>query len=188
MSDSRFIFKQTPLSGLFVIETKPFRDSRGYFERFFCADSFREIGLTKPLLQQSHSQSVGKGIVRGMHYQDFPHCEAKIVRCIRGEIYDVVVDIREGSPTFLQHFSLRLKEGNFTYLYIPEGFAHGFQTLSSVVEILYSMNEPFAPELYKSINPFDPSLNIKWELEVSNISKKDKEATFIDNNFKGVRV
>ncbi|RDU61716.1 dTDP-4-dehydrorhamnose 3,5-epimerase [Helicobacter sp. MIT 14-3879] len=186
IDSQKFIFKETNLSGLFIIESKPIKDSRGYFERYFCASEFKAIGLNKPISQQSHSRSIGKGVIRGMHYQNNPFCEAKLVRCIRGSVYDVVVDIRRDSPTFLQHFSVELKEGNFLYLYVPEGFAHGFQTLSNECEILYSMNETFSPNFYKSLNPLDPKLCIKWPLKISNISDKDKNAAFIDNNFEGI--
>ncbi|STQ83764.1 dTDP-4-dehydrorhamnose 3,5-epimerase [Helicobacter fennelliae] len=183
---SRFTFTPTPLQSCFVIEPKPLRDERGYFERFFCTQDFEEIGLKKPIMQINHSKTIGKGSVRGLHYQTPPFCETKIVRCIKGAIYDVAVDLRKDSPTFLQYFGIELNETNAKYLYIPEGFAHGFQSLSDEVEIFYLATQAFCPEADSAINALDPTINIKWQFEITNISTKDKNAPCIDNNFKGL--
>lgn len=178
---SRFTFTPTPLQGVYVIEPKPIKDERGYFERYFCTQDFQEIGLQKPIVQINHSYTKGIGSIRGLHYQTPPYAETKIVRCLKGTIYDVAVDIREDSPTFLQYFGVELNEENGRYLYIPEGFAHGFQTLSEEAEIIYLMTEFFVEENYKTSNVFDKRVNINWPLPIGHISQKDIDAP----NFKG---
>lgn len=120
-----------------------------------------------------------------MHFQTYPHSETKIVRCLKGSIYDVAIDLRVDSPTFLQHFGIVLSEKNNKYLYIPEGFAHGFQTLEHNAEILYLVTMPFEQTADTNINPLDPMINIKWKLNITNISFKDKNAPFITNDFIG---
>lgn len=183
---SRFTFTPTPLQGVYIVEPKPIKDDRGYFERYFCAQDFTEIGLQKPLVQINHSYTKGIGTIRGLHYQTRPYCETKIVRCLKGSIYDVAVDIRENSPTFLQYFGAELSEENGKYLYIPEGFAHGFQTLSDEAEILYLVTETFNPQADSGLNALDPVLSISWPLPLGHISDKDKNALFINQDFKGV--
>lgn len=183
---SRFTFTPTPLQGVYVIEPKPIKDERGYFERYFCSQDFQEIGLQKPIAQINHSYTKGIGSIRGLHYQTPPHAETKIVRCLKGAIYDVAVDIREGSPTFLQYFGIELNEENGKYLYIPEGFAHGFQTLSEEAELIYLVTAPFTPQADSGLNVLDPLLAIRWPLPLGHISEKDKNASLLTENFKGV--
>lgn len=183
---SRFTFTPTPLQGVYIVKPKPIKDDRGYFERYFCAQDFAEIGLQKPIAQINHSYTKGIGSIRGLHYQTAPHYETKIVRCLKGSIYDVAVDIRKDSPTFLQYFGIELSEENGKYLYIPEGFAHGFQTLSDEAEILYLVSEPFNPQADSGLNALDPVLSISWPLSLGHISDKDKNALFITQDFKGV--
>lgn len=183
---SRFDFKPTTLKGVYTVAPKPIADSRGYFERYFCAEDFKEIGLKKPIAQMNHSKTLGKGSIRGLHYQIPPFGEVKIVRAIRGEIYDVAIDIRWQSPTFLHYFGTVLSEGNSEYLYIPEGFAHGFQTLSDEAEVLYLVTAPFNPQADRGLNPLDSKINIKWPEIVGNLSEKDRNAPMIDEKFLGV--
>ncbi|MWV68089.1 dTDP-4-dehydrorhamnose 3,5-epimerase [Helicobacter saguini] len=185
---SRFIFTPTPLSGVFIIEPKPINDERGYFERYFCADDFKEIGLSKPIVQINHSVTKGIGSIRGLHFQDYPHGETKIMRCLKGSIYDIALDLRENSPTFLQYFGIVLSEENSRYLYIPEGFAHGFQTLREYVEVIYPTTYPFTASADRVINPLDPLINISWLEKIGNLSPKDSNAPYIDSNFKGIKV
>ncbi|CAM3335120.1 dTDP-4-dehydrorhamnose 3,5-epimerase [Helicobacter labetoulli] len=184
---SRFNFTQTFLEGVFIAEPKPIYDERGYFERYFCAQDFKEIGILKPIAQMNHSKTLGKGSIRGIHYQTPPFCETKIVRCLKGAIYDVAVDLRADSPTFLQHFGTELSETNAKYLIIPDGFGHTFQTLSEETEVLYLVTESFNPQADSALNPLDPTINIQWKLEVNNLSQKDKNAPFA-NTFKGLKI
>lgn len=183
---NRFIFSSTPFHQLYVVESKPIKDTRGYFERYFCAKDFEEIGLTKPITQINHSYTIGKGSIRGLHYQTPPFAETKIIRCLKGAIYDVAVDIRKDSPTFLQYFGIELSETNNQYLYIPEGFAHGFQSLTESSEILYLVSEAFNPSADSGLNPLDPYINIKWPLPIGEISEKDKNAQPLTPTFKGI--
>lgn len=176
---SRFTFAPAPLKGLYIIEPKPIKDSRGYFERYFCAQDFAEIGLSKPIAQINHSYTKGIGSIRGLHYQTPPYAETKIVRCLKGAIYDVAVDIRKDSPTFLQYFGIELSEENNKYLYIPEGFAHGFQTLAEESEILYLNDQYFSEKDYCVYNPLDKIINIQWRMPIGNISIKDKNAPML---------
>lgn len=185
---SRFTFTPTPLQGVYVIEPKPIKDDRGYFERYFCSQDFQEIGLQKPIMQINHSYTKGIGSIRGLHYQTPPYAETKIVRCLKGAIYDVAVDIRENSPTFLQYFGIDLNEENGKYLYIPEGFAHGFQTLSEEAELIYLVTAPFTPQADSALNALDSKIGIKWQLPIGNMSQKDKEAPSITTNFRGIKL
>ncbi|EAI2978486.1 dTDP-4-dehydrorhamnose 3,5-epimerase [Campylobacter jejuni] len=185
---SRFNFIKTHIEGVFIIEPKPIYDERGYFERYFCVEDFKEIGLNKVIAQINHSKTLGKGSIRGLHYQIPPFCETKIIRCLKGAIFDVAVDLRKNSSTFLQYVGVELNEKNNKYLYIPEGFAHGFQTLSDEVEILYLVTEKFTPNADSGLNPLDESIKIQWPLELGNISDKDKNALKISSNFKGVNI
>lgn len=185
---SRFDFTPTPLENCFVITPKPIKDERGYFERYFCARDFREIGFKKSIAQINHSLTKIKGTIRGMHFQTRPFCETKIVRCLKGEIYDVALDLRLESPTFLQYFGVTLSEENGKYLYIPEGFAHGFQAISDDVEIVYLCSEFFDSNSDSVINPLDPKININWKLTPTNLSQKDANAPFLSDDFKGIEV
>ena len=185
---SRFNFTKTFLDGVFIVEPKPICDERGYFERYFCAQDFKEIGIRKPIVQINHSKTIGKGSVRGIHYQKPPFCETKIVRCLKGAIYDGAVDLRAESPTFLQYFGIELSEGNSKYLVIPEGFGHAFQALSDEVEILYLTTESFNPESDSALNALDSTINIKWSLEIGTMSQKDRNAPCLDAGFKGLKL
>jgi dTDP-4-dehydrorhamnose 3,5-epimerase len=173
------------LNGVILLESKPIADERGYFERLFCLREFQALGLDKEIINVNHSKTELKGTIRGMHFQKSPASEVKILKCVRGSIFDVVIDIRRDSPTYLKHFSVELNEKNNLMLYVPEGFAHGFQSLSKDTEIIYFVTNYYSNELESNLNPFDPSIGIDWPLECSNISDKDKNANFIGNHFIG---
>ena len=183
---NRFETINTPINGLVALQTKPLTDERGYFQRLFCANDFKEIGLNREIVNINHSYTKTAGSIRGMHFQYQPSSEIKIVKCVKGAILDVAIDIRHNSPTFLKHFSIELTEENNTMLYIPEGFAHGFQTLRDDCEIIYFVTNYYSKELESGLNPFDELIDIKWPLECSDISQKDANATKIDSTFAGV--
>jgi dTDP-4-dehydrorhamnose 3,5-epimerase len=167
-------FQETPLAGAYVIHLEPHRDERGLFARTFCAREFHAQGLNESFVQCNTSWNAAKGTVRGLHYQLPPSCEAKLVRCIVGAIWDVIVDLRPESPTYLQHVGVELTAENRLALYIPEKFAHGFQALEDATEVFYQMSEFFAPALARGLRYDDPKLGISWPLPLSAISEKDQ--------------
>jgi dTDP-4-dehydrorhamnose 3,5-epimerase len=185
---SRFTFTATKLAGLFVAQRTPIEDPRGFFERFFCSEEFRELGLVKPIVQINHTLTHKKGAVRGMHFQYPPHAETKIVNCLRGKIFDVAIDIRHGSSTFLKWHCVELSAENFKSLYIPEGFSHGFQTLTDDCELLYLHTAEYVPEAEGTLHVNDPLINIKWPLSIAEISERDNAHSFIGKDFTGVRL
>ena len=166
-------FHPTMLCDVWIVHLEPARDSRGFFARTFCVGEFAAHGLETSYSQHSISFSVSKGTVRGMHYQREPHSEVKLVRCVKGAIWDVVIDIRPGSPTYRKWQSFELSNMNAHQLYIPKGFAHGFQTLSNDVEVNYLISEPYAPQSANGIRYDDPAFGINWPLAVTEISEKD---------------
>ena len=155
-------FLETRLSGAFVIEITPIADERGFFARSWCEREFAEHGLNPRLVQCNLSFNAKKGTLRGMHYQVAPYGEAKVVRCIRGAIYDVILDLRPDSPTYCQWVGVELSADNRRMLAIPEGFAHGFQTLEANTEILYQMSEFYHPESARGVRWNDPLFDIHW--------------------------
>ena len=169
------IFKETNLKGAFIIEPEIMSDERGFFARTWCASEFQENGILERFVQSNISFNKHAGTLRGMHYQAEPYGEAKLVRCTAGSLYDVVIDIRPESETFLQWFSVELTADNRKQLYIPKGLAHGFQTLSDNTEVLYQMGEFYKPEYARGIRWNDPQFNIIWPLENPIISKRDRE-------------
>jgi dTDP-4-dehydrorhamnose 3,5-epimerase len=171
-------FIPTSLPGAYVIEPERLEDERGYFARTFCQDEFLAHGLNPSLVQCNVSFNARKGTLRGMHYQTKPHEEAKLVRCTRGSVFDVIVDIRESSPTRLQWFATDLTAANGRMLYIPEGFAHGFQTLEDHSELFYQMSERYIPQSARGLRWNDPVVGIRWPLPDPVISRRD--ATFLD--------
>lgn len=158
-------FKPTPLEGAFVIEVEPHEDLRGLFARTWCAREFAEHGLETQMVQTSFSRNTQRGTVRGMHLQLPPSREAKLVRCTRGRIYDVIVDLRPQSPTFLQHFGVELSAESANALYIPTLFAHGFQTLVDACDVSYQMSDFYAPQLGFGLRWNDPALGIAWPID-----------------------
>jgi dTDP-4-dehydrorhamnose 3,5-epimerase len=180
------IFSPTPLKGSYVIDLEPFFDDRGWFTRFYCKDEFRQIEHDKEWVQMNHSMTYKKGAVRGMHFQLAPYREIKMVRCIAGAVYDVIIDLRRGSESFLKWFGIELSAQNKKMIYIPEGFAHGFQCISDNCELIYHHTEFYKPGLEGGIMFKDPAIGIKWPLDVSLVSKRDESHPFIDEHFKGV--
>ena len=166
-------FTQCPLDGAYVIDVERHHDERGFFGRTFCTAELRAKGIEFPVVQCNVSFNYKRGTLRGMHYQIAPSEEAKIVRCTRGAILDVIVDIRPESPTRGRHFSVELTEENQRGLYIPIGFAHGFQTLADETEVFYHMSEMFSPGHARGLRWNDSTLAIAWPLPVSVISAKD---------------
>ena len=181
-------FIKTKLKGLFVIEPEPFEDNRGNFYRFYCENELKKIGHSKPIVQMNQSLTKKKGTIRGMHFQYPPKAEKKLVKCLAGSVFDVAIDLRKNSHTFLHWHSEILSAENMKVMYLPEGFAHGFQTLEDNCEILYLLSEFYSRELEGGIRFNDPKVNIKWPLELTEISKRDMEHKLIDNNFEGILV
>jgi dTDP-4-dehydrorhamnose 3,5-epimerase len=185
---ARFDFLATPLSGLVLVQRKTIEDDRGFLSRFFCADEFREAELIKPIAQMNHTLTRKKGAVRGLHFQHTPHAEIKLVSCLKGEIWDVAIDLRCNSPTFLQWHGEILSAINRKSLLIPEGFAHGFQTLTEDCELIYLHTEFYHPESEGALNVADPKLNISWPLPISDLSNRDHSHKFIEENYQGVSI
>ena len=167
------IFRDTKLAGVHTVLIERHADPRGSFGRTFCRDEFAARGLPAEFVQASTSVSVHAGTVRGMHYQRPPHAEAKLVRCVRGAIHDIVADVRPDSPSFMQWQAFELHEGGDAMLYIPPGFAHGFQTLADETEVLYQMSTRFAPEASAGFRFDDPAFGITWPVPVTVIAEKD---------------
>lgn len=176
------IINETPLRGAYTIEPRQLHDERGLFARTFCVREFRERGLVSSFMQCNTSWNALAGTVRGMHYQLPPSCEVKLVRCTAGSLWDVIVDLRPESQTFLQHFGVELSARNRIALYVPEMFAHGFQTLEDGTEVFYQMSEFYSPELSRGLRYDDPTLGINWPLPVSVVSEKDSSQAFLKIN------
>ena len=175
----RFVISQTGLAGLCVIKKKPLIDHRGEFTRMYCQDEFSSIGLSKPIVQINKSKTLKPGTIRGMHFQSGIHAEDKIVGCIAGKVFDVAVDIRPESKTFLSWFGIVLSAENNIALLIPAGFAHGFQSLEENSEIIYFVTNKYNSLAEDGIHPLDASVNINWPLECSDMSDKDAKYPFI---------
>lgn len=171
-------FRPTGLAGLVVVEPEPFVDQRGLFARTFCEREFTDAGLPGRFVQSSVSFNLCRGTLRGMHFQRAPHAEGKLVRCTRGAIVDVAVDLRDGSPTRLHWRGVELSAENRASLYIPPGFAHGFQTLSDQAEVLYLMTEFYAPDAAGGVRWNDPAFGIEWPIAGPILSERD--ATYPD--------
>jgi dTDP-4-dehydrorhamnose 3,5-epimerase len=167
------IFRQTKLAGAYLIEPEPIHDERGQFARVWCEREFGSKGLSTKLAQMSVSFSSRCGTLRGLHYQVAPHAEVKLVRCTRGSIYDVIVDLRPNSSSYLQWFGVELSWDRRNMVYAPEGFAHGFQTLEDDTEVSYQISQPYAPASARGLRFSDPILGITWPLIVSAISERD---------------
>lgn len=167
------IFTATPLAGLYLVEPERHEDERGWFARSWCAREFADHGLDARLAQTSLSFNRQRGTLRGMHYQRAPHAEAKLVRCVRGAIWDVAVDLRPESPTRGRWQGFELSAENGCALYVPEGFAHGFQTLLAESEVLYHISNFYAPEAATGVRHDDPAFAIAWPLPVASISQRD---------------
>ncbi len=182
------IFTETKLKDAFIIEPERLEDERGFFARTWCKQEFESHGLNQKLVQCNISFNKKKGTLRGMHYQEAPHEEARLVRCTMGAIYDVIIDLRPDSPTYCQWISVVLSApgsqptsqnsqptAHYKMLYVPEGFAHGFLTLEDNTEVFYQMSEFYAPEYTKGVRWNDPAFNILWPEDVVEISDRDKQ-------------
>jgi dTDP-4-dehydrorhamnose 3,5-epimerase len=167
-------FIETDLFGAWLIEPIPARDARGFFARTFCAREFAEHGLTTRFVQNSTSQSAARGTLRGMHFQRAPHAEAKVVSCLKGAVWDVMIDLRPESPTYRRWQGFELTASNYRQLYIPEGLAHGFQTLCDDAEVGYLISEFYEPKAAGGVRYDDPIFAIEWPLPVTVISEKDR--------------
>ena len=168
------IFTETKLKGAFLIEVQKFEDDRGFFGRTFCQKEFQKYGLNPNVSQANVSYNKKKGTLRGMHYQAAPYEEIKLVRCTRGAICDVIIDMRPESPTFRQWTYAELRADNYLMLYVPEGFAHGFQTLEDDTEVIYQVSQFYTPGSERGIRYDDPVFKIAWPLAVQVISEKDR--------------
>jgi dTDP-4-dehydrorhamnose 3,5-epimerase len=176
----------TPLAGLEIVETSPVRDERGRFVRVFCDAELAPLHPMLRIAQVNLSLTARRGTVRGMHFQRPPAAEAKLIRCVRGRVFDVAVDIRRGSPTFLQWHAVELDADRDRQIFIPEGFAHGFQALTDDAELLYLHTRPWSREHEDGLQPQDPRLAIDWPLPVVGLSARDRGAPRLDDGFAGV--
>jgi dTDP-4-dehydrorhamnose 3,5-epimerase len=180
------IFNPLPLKGAFTIDVQPFEDERGFFTRTFCEKEFAAHNLVQHFVQANHSGTKGKGVIRGMHFQYAPHCEVKLVKCVLGEIFDVIVDVRKDSSTFLQWYGAELTASNKRMMYVPAGFAHGFQSLTEYSEITYMVSAFYNKEREGGVKYDDPAVKIDWPLPVSLVSEKDLKIRDIGSTFQGV--
>ena len=185
---SRFSVTDLPLHGLKVAERQQLGDSRGFLARLFCAEELAAVGWHQPIAQINQTVTHKQGTVRGIHYQHSPHAEMKLVSCLQGAIWDVAVDLRVGSPTFLQWHAIELSAANHLALLIPEGFAHGFQTLVDNCELIYMHTKAHEPGAEAGLNPQDPMLAITWPLAIAELSARDTQHPMLDHLFKGVQL
>ena len=183
---TRFDVLNTSLSGLQILQRKPIGDSRGYLERLYCSEELQALAPFRHIAQINHTLTASRGNVRGMHFQRPPHAEIKFVSCLRGEVFDVAVDLRHNSPTFLRWHAELLSADNHKTLVIPEGFAHGFQTLTDDCEMLYLHTAAYQPGAEGGLNVQDPRLAIRWPLPVAGLSPRDAVHPLLGDDFTGV--
>lgn len=176
----------TPLQGLYIVERNVIRDNRGFFYRLYSKKDLESIGIKKSITHVNFSHTNEMYTVRGLHYQNSPYTETKIVTCVKGEIFDVAVDLRKSSPTFLKWFGLSLSAKNQLSLLIPDGFAHGFQVIENDSEMIYLHTEEYVKESEGGLNVLDPMIGISWPSDPINLSDRDKNFPFIDKNFEGI--
>lgn len=184
----RFEILDSPLQGLKIIQRKPIGDRRGYLERLFCAEELQAVIPGKTIAQINHTLTAKRGTVRGTHFQHPPHAEIKFVICLRGEVFDVAVDLRRGSSTFLRWHAEVLSADNHKTLMIPEGFAHGFQALTEDCEMLYFHTAAYQPDAEGALNAQDPKLAIEWPLAIAELSPRDAAHSMLSDDFAGVAV
>lgn len=182
----RFRCIATPIEGVFVVERQRIGDSRGFLSRLFCAEDLAEAGFKLPVAQINQTLTETAGTLRGLHFQHPPAAEDKLVSCIRGAVFDVAVDLRAGSPTFLHWHGVELSAENNCALMIPQGCAHGFQALVDSTELLYLHSRPYTPAAEGGLNPLDPRLAIDWPLPVTTMSPRDAGHPLVDAKFVGV--
>ena len=174
----KMIFEELVLEGVFKIQLEKIEDERGFFSRSWDKIEFEKHGLNTKIIQSNISFNKNKGTLRGLHYQISPYEEAKLIRCNQGKIYEVMLDLRKESKTYKQWDSIELSQNDYSLLYVPEGFALGFQTLENNTELIYQMSEKYVPESARGINYKDPEFNIKWPLEIKRISERDSSFEF----------
>lgn len=185
---NRLVVTDLPLAGLKRIERQALVDARGFLARIFCADELANAGWIKPVAQVNHTRTSQSGTIRGLHFQRPPHAEMKLVSCLRGEIWDVAVDLRADSPTYLHWHAEVLSAANHRAMLIPEGFAHGFQALSDDVEMIYCHSTSHAPGAEGGVNALDARLAIAWPIPIGTMSPRDEALAMIDQSFSGVRL
>jgi len=183
---ARFTFTPLAPAGLIRVERQRLDDERGFFSRFFCAEEFREVGFDRPIAQINHTLTRRKSAVRGLHFQHPPHTEIKLVSCLRGSVFDVAVDLRRDSPTFLSWHGEVLCAADGHGLLIPRGFAHGFQALDADSELVYLHSDPFVADAEGAVSVFDPRIGIEWPLPVSDLSARDRAHPPIGPEFAGL--
>ncbi|QEO57915.1 dTDP-4-dehydrorhamnose 3,5-epimerase family protein [Francisella marina] len=185
---NKFEIINTSISDLYVLQRNLVEDDRGYLERLYCDDYFKKLTSEKGIRQINHTLTKKKHSVRGMHFQHPPFGETKVISCLKGIVYDVAIDLRFGSPSFLKWHGELLSAENHRSLIIPEGFAHGFQTLTDDCELIYLHTEIYNSNSEGALHPLDPKLAIKWPHEISLLSTRDSNHPFIKNNFKGIKI
>jgi dTDP-4-dehydrorhamnose 3,5-epimerase len=183
---SRFTITDLPLAGLKLVQRQRLGDRRGFLSRLFCSQELAAAGWQKPIAQINHTFTAQRGTIRGLHYQSPPNTEMKLVTCIEGEVWDVAVDLRNGSPTFLHCHAETLSADNNRALLIPNGFAHGFQTISDNVTLLYCHDAAYKPDSESALNAQDPLLAIPWPLSISQLSPRDAQHPLLNLEFQGV--
>ncbi|WP_338874451.1 dTDP-4-dehydrorhamnose 3,5-epimerase [Spirosoma sp. SC4-14] len=181
-------FTETPLLGAYLIQLAPFRDHRGWFARTFCKRDFEQVGLQGDWVQHNHSMTHQAGALRGLHFQYTPYSEVKLVRCIAGCVFDVIVDLRADSTTFGNWFGTELSHENGQMLYIPKGFAHGFQTLTENCQLIYCHSEYYFPGNEGGIRYNDPRIGISWPLPITDLSERDATHPLLNGQFVGLTV
>ena len=179
--------KSLPIHGAFEVQYTNISDDRGSFKRLFCSDELKEKISNKQIVQTNLSETSHKGSIRGMHYQKYPKSEIKLIHCIQGSVFDVMVDLRESSKTFLQWYGLELSANKNNMVVIPEGCAHGFQSLSNNTKLIYFHTEFYEPKYESGIHYDDKLINIDWPLDVEYISERDRGHKFLQKNYKGLK-
>jgi dTDP-4-dehydrorhamnose 3,5-epimerase len=185
---NRFTVYDTKIADLKIIERQQLGDSRGFLSRLFCCEELSSAGWGNTVAQVNYTYTKKKGTIKGLHFQLPPHSEKKLISCLRGAVWDVAVDLRVGSPSFLKWHAEELSEGNQRALLIPEGFAHGFQALSNDCELIYLHSRKHAPNAEAGINVSDLALSIDWPLAFSEISARDAQLPMADLNFDGIKI
>jgi dTDP-4-dehydrorhamnose 3,5-epimerase len=183
---SRFLVESLPITGLNVVVRAKIGDQRGFLTRLFCDEELASAGWNGAVAQINHTYTATKGTVRGLHFQRPPFSEQKLVSCIKGEVWDLAVDLRAGSPTFLHYHAEIVSAENRRALLIPEGFAHGFQTLTDNVEIIYCHSQPYNADAEAGLNPYDEKLAITWPLTLTEISERDRNHPLMLDQFTGL--
>jgi len=179
---------ETPIKGVFEAASQPHDDDRGLFARLFCRETLAAAHNERPIVQVNFSRTQSLGAIRGMHFQHPPKTEAKWIRCIRGHVFDVVIDLRYGSPTFFSWHAVELNAQRMNAVFIPEGCAHGFQVLEAGSELLYLHSESYAPESEGGVRHDDPRIGISWPLPATDLSERDRSHALITETFQGIKL